>query len=227
MSLLTLADVHFRYKNSHQQVDALRGVSCAFERGKVYAVVGKSGSGKTTLLSLIAGLDLPAQGEIVYDGTPTARMDLNRYRRENVSVIYQNFRLFPLLTAQENVMYPMELRGTKAAQAKARAGELIKRVGLDETTFGRFPNMLSGGEQQRVAIARALATNPMILLADEPTGALDQKTGKQVMQLFQDINNEGRTIIMITHDRNIAKYGNRIVRILDGELSEGGDLDDA
>ena len=141
-------DVSYVYKNRYQTVQAVKNVSCAFQQGKVYALVGKS-SGKTTLLSLLAGLDLPSQGQVLFRDIPTSKMDRNRYRREDVAVIYQAYNLFPLLTALENVMYPLELRGIKAKEARVQAAEMIRSVGLGEEMFRRYPAMLSGGEQQR------------------------------------------------------------------------------
>ena len=170
MSMIELRDVKYVYQSQYQRVEALRGISCAFEAGKTYAVMGSSGGGKTTLLSLMAGLDVPTEGSVMCGGISTAVIDLEKYRRECVAVIYQDFRLFPLLTAAENVMYPMELRGMKPSAAKQRAAELIAKVGLPETVLDRFPAMLSGGEQQRVAIARALGMDTRVILADEPTG---------------------------------------------------------
>ncbi|MBO5976137.1 MAG: ATP-binding cassette domain-containing protein, partial [Oscillospiraceae bacterium] len=173
MKVLELRDVRYTYQTQYQKVEALKGINHSFESGRVHAIVGRSGSGKTTLLSLMAGLDLPTGGEVLCGGVSTAEMKLEAYRREKVAVIYQNFRLFPLLTVAENVMYPMELRGMKTRDARKKAAELIAKVGLPESALNRYPTMLSGGEQQRVAIARALGMETGILLADEPTGNLD------------------------------------------------------
>ena len=152
--MLELKNVTYTYESKYQKVQALRGIDCTFEGGRVYAVIGKSGSGKTTMLSLIAGLDLPTGGEVLFEGKPTASMRLDDYRRQHVAMIYQSFRLFPLMTAMENVMYPMEMRKVPAAKARERAAALIARVGLPENVLHRYPSMLSGGEQQRVAMAR-------------------------------------------------------------------------
>ena len=145
MSILQINDVQYTYQSKYQKVQALRGLSLSFEPGKLYALVGRSGSGKTTLLSLMAGLDLPTSGEVLCGGVSTAALPLEQYRREKVAVIYQSFRLFPLLTVAENVMYPMELRGMKPREARARAAELTARVGLPDTALDRYPTMLSGG----------------------------------------------------------------------------------
>ena len=219
MSVLELKDVRYSYKTQYQQVDALKGISYSFEAGQVYAIMGRSGSGKTTLLSLMAGLDLPTGGEVVCEGISTARLDLERYRREKVAVIYQSFRLFPLLTVAENVMYPMELRGMKPKEAKAKAAELIGRVALPASALDRFPTMLSGGEQQRVAIARALGMETHILLADEPTGNLDTANGENVLEILQKLaHDEGYCVIVVTHDEEIGRRADHMLRLQDGVL---------
>lgn len=218
MAILEVENVRFRYRSRYQQVDALKGVTYQFEQGKVYGLIGKSGSGKSTLLSLLAGLDLPQEGEIRFEGVPTAKMELNRYRREKAAVIYQSFRLFPLLTVQENVTYPMELRGFGGKAAREKAKELISRVNLPETALNRYPSMLSGGEQQRVAIARALAAKPPIIMADEPTGNLDTKAGADIMKKLISMNDNGSTVILITHDLHLAKAAKRIITISDGKI---------
>ena len=219
MSVLELRDVRYSYKTQYQQVDALKGINYTFEQGKVYAIMGRSGSGKTTLLSLMAGLDLPTDGQIICEGVSTSKLDLEAYRREKVAVIYQSFRLFPLLTVAENVMYPMELRGMKTKQAKAKAAELIERVSLPASTLDRFPTMLSGGEQQRVAIARALGMDTHILLADEPTGNLDTANGENVLAILQVLaHKEGYCVIVVTHDEEIGRRADHTLRLQDGVL---------
>ena len=219
MSVIELRDVKYVYRSQYQKVEALRGVSYAFEPGRVYAVMGRSGSGKTTLLSLMAGLDVPTEGSVLCEGVSTADIDLERYRRERVAVIYQDFRLFPLLTAAENVMYPMELRGMKLAAAKKRAAELIEKVGLPETALHRFPAMLSGGEQQRVAIARALGMDTKVLLADEPTGNLDSKNGENVYAILEALAHEdGYCVVIVTHDEELGRRADEAIHLHDGEL---------
>ena len=160
MSILTAKDVTYTYRTRYQTVHALNGVSCEFELGEMAALVGRSGSGKTTLLSLLAGLDLPDTGEVLYGGSPTAQLDRDKYRRQEVAVVYQAFHLFPLLTALENVTYPMELSGVKGKAAREKARHLLELVGLPQTIAGQFPKMMSGGEQQRVAIARRWPATP-------------------------------------------------------------------
>ena len=221
MDVLELKDVRYVYQTKYQKKEALKGISGIFETGKLYAVVGRSGSGKTTLLSLMAGLDLPTSGDVICEGVSTARMDLAKYRRENAAVIYQSFRLIPLLTVAENIMYPMELMGMKAKQARKQARELAQKVNLPEELLDRFPTMLSGGEQQRVAIARALSSKPDILFADEPTGNLDSRTSDEVIGLLKmSVEKYGQTLVMITHDEEIAQIADRILVIEDGKVAE-------
>ena len=219
MAAFELKDVKYVYKTKYQKVEALRGVTCSFDEGRVYAVMGASGSGKTTMLSLMAGLDLPTEGSVLCEGTSTADIELGKYRREKVAVIYQDFRLFPLLTVAENVMYPMELRGVKPAEAKSRAAELIARVGLPEDAAGRFPAMLSGGEQQRVAIARALGMNTKVILADEPTGNLDEENTGKIFDVLSGLaHNDGYCVVIVTHDENIGAMADEVYRIRDGKI---------
>ncbi len=219
MSVIELRDVKYVYQSQYQRLEALHGITYSFEEGCVYAILGSSGSGKTTLLSLMAGLDLPTEGTVLCEGVSTADIDLEKYRRESVSVIYQDFRLFPMLTAAENVMYPMELKGMKPALAKKRAAELIKKVGLPDSVLNRFPAMLSGGEQQRVAIARALGMKTRILLADEPTGNLDSKNSEMLFGILKDLaHKDGYCVVMITHDEELGKSADKILRLHDGEL---------
>ena len=219
MSVFELRDVKYIYQSQYQSVEALKGISCAFESGRVYAVMGPSGSGKTTLLSLMAGLDVPTEGSVFCEGISTDDIDLEQYRRERVAVIYQDFRLFPLLTAAENVMYPMELRGMRAIDAKNRAAELIEKVGLPETVLDRFPAMLSGGEQQRVAIARALGMDTKVILADEPTGNLDSENSEKIYGILESLAHEdGYCVIIVTHDEELGKRVDEVFHLHDGEL---------
>ena len=221
MSLIELKNVSYSYRSKYYTVHAVQQVNAVFERGKFYAIIGKSGSGKTTLLSLLAGLDLPKEGEIIFDGTPTKDADLERHRRENVAVIYQNFNLFPLLNSVENIVYAMELNGLKGNKAKEKAKELLKKVGLGEHCEKHYPNMLSGGEQQRVAIARALGTNATCILADEPTGNLDVANGQEIIRIFKQLaHEENYCVIVVTHDMSIAEEADVIYIMSDGKLNE-------
>ena len=206
----------------------LRGIDLTIQEGEFLSVLGPSGSGKSTLMNIIGCLDTPTSGEYVLHGRRVDDLEtdeLARIRNREIGFIFQSFQLLPRQDALSNVELPLVYAGMPRQQRRERAAEMLRRVGL-ENKMDHLPNQLSGGQQQRVAIARALATNPTILLADEPTGALDQKTGHQVMDLFHELHDEGRTIIMITHDRHIAQNASRLVRILDGVLSEGA-KDDA
>lgn len=220
MSLLELRQVSYTYRGKYQTVRAVNEATASFEQGKVYAILGKSGSGKTTLLSLLAGLDLPTEGTVLFDGVSTDRMDLDRYRREDVAVIYQGYNLFPLLTVAENVMYPLQLVGVKSKEAFARAEKLLKSVGLREEQFKRYPSMLSGGEQQRVAIARSLTMQPRLILADEPTGNLDVENGNNVVAILKQLASElNCCVIIVTHDDALAKKADVVCRMSDGKLT--------
>jgi len=219
MSELRIENVSYRYKNAPRL--ALSSVSCVFQPGTVSAVVGPSGSGKTTLLSIMAGLDRPESGKVLLDGGDLAGMDLDAYRRKDVSVIFQAFQLFPLLTVMENVCYPMELSGVSTKSARERAKALLESVGIGEEKFRRFPANLSGGEQQRVAIARSLATGAGVLLADEPTGNLDGENSRNVVELLTRLaHEEGYCVIIVTHDPAIAEASDLVFRMADGVLEQ-------
>ena len=221
MSELKVENVCYRYKNAARL--ALNNVSCIFRPGTVSAVVGPSGSGKTTLLSILAGLDRPEGGRVLLSGEDLAGMDLDAYRRRSVSVIFQAFQLFPLLTVLENVCYPMELSGVPLKEARERAGELLAGVGIGAEKHRRFPANLSGGEQQRVAIARALATGAGVLLADEPTGNLDGENSRNVVELLTRLaHEEGYCVIIVTHDLAIARASDVVYDMSDGVLRQAG-----
>jgi putative ABC transport system ATP-binding protein len=220
MSILAVNEVSYTYKSKYQTVEAVSNVSCTFEAGKMYAIVGHSGSGKSTLLSLLAGLDLPTKGEIYVEDQPMSKLDRDRYRRETASVVYQSFNLFPLLTALENVAYPMELRGITAKEATKTGKELIASVGLEERICNQLPLMMSGGQQQRVAVARALASGGKILLADEPTGNLDTVNGEIVVEILKKLSHErGYTVIIITHDMGVAEQADIVYTMKDGKIT--------
>lgn len=219
--ILELNDICFSYRSRYQTVDVLKNASCGFERGKVYGIIGKSGSGKSTVLSLMAGLALPDSGDVLLDGVSTAQMDLEQYRREKVSVIYQSFRLLPLLSVQENVMYPMELRGVPRSEAATRAQELLRDVDLPPEVLHRLPATLSGGEQQRVAIARALACDTHLLLADEPTGNLDLENSARIIALLKRLAAErDYCVIIVTHDVEVMDEMDVVYRMRDGQLCQ-------
>ena len=211
------------YPMGDEQIQVLKGIDLDVDRGEYLSVLGPSGSGKSTLMNIIGCLDVATSGSYTLHGREIEDLDeveLAHIRSQEIGFIFQNSQLLPRLTAQKNVELPLIYAGASPRERKHRAEEMLDRVGLSARRQ-HYPNQLSGGQQQRVAIARALVGNPSILLADEPTGALDQKTGRQVMALFQELNQEGRTIIMITHDMNIAACARRVVHIIDGELTEG------
>lgn len=217
MAVLSLENVTYRYKNAQRA--AVSGISCEFEEGKVYAVVGASGSGKSTFLSLLAGLDLPTEGTIRFQGDSLAELNLDRYRRESISMIFQVFHLFPLLTVMENVCFPMELCGITPKDARPRAAKLLEAVGIREEQMKRFPSKLSGGERQRVAIARSLASNAKIILGDEPTGNLDGENTQNIMDILCELaHKKGYCVIVVTHDMEVAEMADVSFRMKDGNF---------
>lgn len=218
MAELTLHRVSYRYPRAAR--DALQGVECRFRAGEVAAVVGPSGSGKTTLLSIMAGLDRPSGGEVLVDGKKLSEMDLDDYRRQYVSVIFQAFHLFPLLTVLENVCFPLELLGAGEKDAREQARRNLELVGIGEEKHRRYPSQLSGGEQQRVAIARALSSGAKILLADEPTGNLDGENSRNIVDILTRLAHEGGyCVVIVTHDPAIAEAADAVYTVADGELS--------
>ena len=220
MAELTLQRVSYRYPRATR--DALQGVECRFQAGEVTAVVGPSGSGKTTLLSIMAGLDRPTSGEVLVDERELSKMNLDAYRRQYVSVIFQAFHLFPLLTVLENVCFPLELLGIHAKEAKEQARKNLELVGIGEEKHRRYPSQLSGGEQQRVAIARALSSGAKILLADEPTGNLDGENSRNIVEILMRLAHEaGYCVVIVTHDLAIADAADVVYTVADGVLSGG------
>ncbi len=209
-----------------EPVHALDGVSLDVPRGSYTAVMGPSGSGKSTLLNLVGCLDTPTEGTVTVDGRDTGGLrekELARIRGEEVGFVFQTFNLMPRLTARENVALPLVFQDVGKDERHDRAEAMLDRVGLGERVDHR-PNELSGGQRQRVAIARALIADPAILLADEPTGNLDTQTGAKIMGLFEELYDEGNTILMVTHERHVAEHAERIVHLLDGEIEEVEEL---
>ena len=214
---ISLKNVSYSYKGKFQTVRAVNGVSYDFEPGKCYAIIGKSGSGKTTLLSLMAGLDLPTEGDILVEGKSTRDWNRNQMRRDAVSVIYQNYNLFPLLSVRENIQYPLELRKVPRKDAAGIAKEARERVELPAVYDKRLPSHLSGGEQQRVAIARTLAQGCKIVLADEPTGNLDSANTSNIVQILRSLaHDDGCTVIIVTHDHAVAEQCDVVLQMKDG-----------
>lgn len=226
-TILTMKGIVKQYMMGGEVSTVLKGIDLTVEEGEFLAVLGPSGSGKSTLMNIIGCLDVPTAGEYILDGRLIGSQDektLAKIRNQEIGFIFQSFFLMQRQTALQNVKLPLIYGDVPEREQNERAAEMLRRVGLEDK-MNYYPNQLSGGQQQRVAIARAMCNNPAILLADEPTGALDQKTGRQVMELFHKINDEGKTIIMITHDANIAAHAKRIVRILDGNIGEGDTAD--
>ncbi len=220
MERIRVESVSYSYQNKYQTVEAVKEVTCSFESGKMYVITGESGSGKSTLLSLLAGLDCPKSGRITVDGEDLGGIDRDAYRREKAAVIYQAFHLFPLLTALENVMYPMEIRGMKRREAEERAKEYLDEVGIGREKIGKYPRMLSGGEQQRTAVARAMASGGRIILADEPTGNLDTENEEKIVGLLMSLaHDKDFTVIMVTHNRQIADRADVRLVMKDGRMT--------
>lgn len=221
--LLELNGICRNYGTAQALVAALKKVSFRVEEGEYIAIMGPSGSGKTTLMNILGCLDRADEGTYMLDGIDISSVDENHLsdiRLNKIGFVFQTFQLLASDTALDNVALPLIYAGVKKGEREKRALEALTKVGLeDRASF--YPNQLSGGQKQRVAIARAMINNPRILLADEPTGALDQASGKAVMELFEKLNSEGTTVIMITHDANVANHAKRIMYIIDGELSEG------
>ena len=222
-TILTMKGIEKEYLVGGEVSRVLKGIDLTVNKGEFLAVLGPSGSGKSTLMNIIGCLDVPTRGEYTLSGLHIGSQDektLAHIRNKQIGFVFQSFFLMQRQTALENVKMPLIYADMPEKQQEERAREMLRLVGLEEK-MDYYPTQLSGGQQQRVAIARAMANDPAILLADEPTGALDQKTGAQVMELFHQLNDNGRTIIMITHDAKIAGHASRIVRILDGNIGEG------
>ncbi|MCD7955800.1 MAG: ABC transporter ATP-binding protein, partial [Lachnospiraceae bacterium] len=220
--ILKLEHIYKDYNLGKLKVPALKDVTLEVEKGEYLAVMGPSGSGKSTLMNIIGCLDRPTSGRYELSGQNVMGLSdsqLADVRLQSLGFVFQNFQLLPRMTALDNVALPLVYAGVRKKIRRQKAREALVRVGLEERLSFK-PTQLSGGQKQRVAIARAMVNNPDILLADEPTGALDSKSGEQVMELFQSLNDEGVTVIMITHDRNIANHAKRMVEIFDGELTE-------
>ena len=221
MDLIKVNNLHYSYVSKYQTVHALKGVDCTFEKGLFYAITGPSGSGKTTLMSLLAGLDVPSDGNIYVEDVDMQKMNKDEFRRKNASVIYQAYNLFPLLNALENVMYPMQANKVPKKEALQKAKECMEMVGLGENNWKQYPQMMSGGEQQRVAIARAMACGGDILLADEPTGNLDTENEKNVIEILKDLaHKSGKLVIVITHNLAVAEAADVQYKMKDGKLEK-------
>ena len=226
--LIELRDIYKIYYMGDEEVHANDGISLTIYKGEFVAIVGKSGSGKSTLMNIIGALDVPTEGEYYLDGQDVSDMtdnELAEIRNNMIGFIFQQYNLLPKMNILENVELPLLYAGMDAVDRRERAMESLDRVGLKEK-WKNYPNQLSGGHQQRASIARALAGDPSLILADEPTGALDSKTGREVLDFLKKLNREGNTIVMITHDSGIALEAKRVVRISDGKINFDGDVKD-
>lgn len=218
--LIELRDVHKFYELGKVKLHVLRGINLEIYSGELTSIMGPSGSGKSTLMHLMGCLDRPSSGEVIISGVKTNELgdkELSRIRRETIGFVFQSFNLIPRFSALKNVELPMVFSGISREERVRRARELLERVGLSERIHHK-PTEMSGGEQQRVAIARALVNNPRVILADEPTGNLDTATGEGIMKLFEEMNRDGLTIVIVTHDPEIAERTKRIIRIRDGVI---------
>lgn len=224
MSLIEIRKVSKIYNSGEEAVNALSEVDLDIEEGEFVSVMGPSGSGKSTLLTILGGLNHPTQGEVIVDEIPIYKLPLEKladFRREFLGFVFQSFQLIPYLTVIENVMLPLSITNKSNQEQKRVAQEIIEKIGL-KGKEKRLPDQLSGGEQERVAIARALVNSPPILLADEPTGNLDSKTGKEIMELFKSLNHEGQTIVMVTHNPENTKFSTRTIFLKDGRIENDG-----
>ena len=225
MAVLKLTDICKDYQQGKEPVRVLKNICLTVEKGEYLAIMGPSGSGKTTLMNLIGCLDVPTSGRYELDGRDLKDLsddELADIRNKHIGFVFQSFHLLPKMTALDNVALPLLYGDVPLKERRERAAEALKAVGLEDR-MDFFPNQLSGGQCQRVAIARAIATRPQLLLADEPTGALDTKSGNQIMEIFRQLSGQGMTIIMITHEPGIAACADKTYRILDGELQTGGE----
>lgn len=221
-----MKNIYKIYHMGDEEVRASDGVSLSIDRGEFVAIVGKSGSGKSTLMNIIGALDVPTEGEYILGGEDVSEMSddqLAQIRNKMIGFIFQQYNLLPKLNLLENVELPLLYAGVSVQERKERALKSLAKVGLEEK-WKNLPNQLSGGQQQRVSIARALAGDPSLILADEPTGALDSRTGREVLDFLKKLNEEGNTIVMITHDSSIALEAKRVVRIHDGKINFDGDV---
>jgi len=218
--MISLTNIIKRYKMGEDEFMALAGVDLTIERNEYVALIGPSGSGKSTLMNLLGCLDTPSEGKYILNGRDTSTMDDNelaKVRNQEIGFIFQSFHLLPRMTVLQNVMQPLVYRGIPSAERARMATRALDKVGLSHR-MGHRPNQLSGGQRQRVAVARALVGNPSILLADEPTGNLDSKTSAEIMALFDELHEQGQTVIVVTHEPDIAAHCHRTLRVSDGKI---------
>lgn len=219
-AFIQLIDIYKTYKMGDTIIHASDGVNIKIEKGEFTAIVGKSGSGKSTIMNIIGALDVPTSGQYILEGKDVSKMkgdNLSKIRNSMIGFVFQQYNLLPRQTILENVELPLLYAGIREKERKIRSLKALERVGM-EGKWRHHPNQLSGGQQQRVSVARALVSNPSLILADEPTGALDSKTSREVLDLLKDLNEEGNTIVLITHDNSIAVEAKRVLRLADGKV---------
>lgn len=221
MTLLEAKNIDYYYQDGDRRRYILKDVSVGFETGKLYSILGRSGSGKTTFLSLISALDTPKQGQILYNGQDIARIGHEKFRKNDISIVFQSYNLIPYLSAVENVLVPMAITENDLPKEKKEvAYNLLKYIGITEDKANRMVNQLSGGEQQRVAIARALSMNGDIILADEPTGNLDEELEEEIVDIFKELaHKHGKCVILVTHSNEVAKQADEVLQLRKGVLS--------
>jgi putative ABC transport system ATP-binding protein len=227
--VIALRNVTKIYRLGEVEVEALRGVSLVIQRGEFVAIMGASGSGKSTLMNIIGCLDIPSHGRYWLDGVDVRNLDelaLSRVRNRKIGFVFQSFNLIPRTTALANVELPLTYAGVKTKERRRRAEAALEQVGMTDR-MNHLPNEMSGGQQQRVAVARAIVTNPSLILADEPTGNLDTHSSEDVMSVFADLYKQGRTVVLITHEADIAQYAERVVRLRDGLIVSDERTEDA
>ncbi|MGL9730846.1 ABC transporter ATP-binding protein [Enterococcus sp. DIV0756] len=222
MALLEAKNIDYYYQDGDQRRFILKNVSISFEKGRLYSILGRSGSGKTTFLSLISALDKPKEGEILYDGQDIAKIGYEKFRKNDISIVFQSYNLIPYLSAVENVLVPMAITENDLPKEKKQvAYNLLKYIGITEDKANRLVNQLSGGEQQRVAIARALSMNGDIILADEPTGNLDEELEEEIVDIFKELaHKHGKCVILVTHSSEVAQQADEVLLLRKGVLSQ-------
>ncbi len=220
MALLELKNIWYWYKHEHKKHDILKSIHTSFDRGTFYTIVGPSGSGKTTFLALISGLDVPKEGEVLFEGEDIKKIGLTNFRNKNVSIVFQAYNLLPYMTALQNVTTAMEITGSSQKNKKQFALEMLERVGISTSQANQKVLTLSGGQQQRVSIARALCCEADLIVADEPTGNLDEETALDIIRLLQSIaHDEGKCVIVVTHDHNLAAMSDVNMKLSKGNLT--------
>lgn len=224
--LLQFQNVSYWYKHENKQRDILNQINVSFNKGKFYTIIGPSGSGKTTFLALASALDTPKNGVVLYEGKDIKKIGLTNFRNKFVSVVFQSYNLLPYMTALQNVLTAMEITGSKHKNKKAVAIKMLQKVGISESQSNQKVLTLSGGQQQRVSIARALCCDADLIVADEPTGNLDEETAQEIVQLFQELAyKEGKCVIVVTHDQDIAKLSDTVIKLTKGNLTISTNLE--